>query len=135
MHSSSKEKTAFITHKGLYEFNVMPFGLRNAPAVFQRLMQQILGNLNQDDKPPFVSVYLDDIIIYSETFQDHLNHLQQVISRLRNAGLKLKPSKCYFNCQEVKYLGHVITPHGISPNPARLLAVRDYPVPMSVKEV
>ena len=135
MHSSSKEKTAFITHKGLYEFNVMPFGLRNAPAVFQRLMQQILGNLNQDDEPPFVSVYLDDIIIYSETFQDHLNHLQQVISRLRNAGLKLKPSKCYFNCQEVKYLGHVITPHGISPNPARLLAVRDYPVPMSVKEV
>ena len=135
MHSSSKEKTAFITHKGLYEFNVMPFGLRNAQAVFQRLMQQILGNLNQDDEPPFVSVYLDDIIIYSETFQDHLNHLQQVISRLRNAGLKLKPSKCYFNCQEVKYLGHVITPHGISPNPARLLAVRDIPVPMSVKEV
>ena len=58
-----------------------------------------------------------------------------MISRLRNAGLKLKPSKCYFNRVEVKYLGHVITPHGISPNPARLLAVRDYPVPMSVKEV
>ena len=90
--------------------------------------------VNQDDEPPFVSVYLD-IIVYSETFQDHLNHLQQVISKLRNAGLQLKPSKCYFNCQEVEYLGHVITPHGISPNPIRLQAIRDYPVPTSVKEI
>ena len=76
MHTSSKDKTTFITHKGLYELNIMPFGLRNAPAVFQHLMQKILTGLNQDGEPPFVSVYLNDIIVYSETFQDHLNHLQ-----------------------------------------------------------
>ena len=76
----------------------------------------------------FVSVYLDDILVYSETFEDHLDHLQRVISRLQNAGLKLKPTKCYFIQQQVEYLGHVITPQGISPNPARLQAVQDYPI-------
>ena len=135
MHASSKEKTAFITHKGLYQFNVMPFGLRNAPAVFQRLLQKVLAGLNHDNEAPFVSVYLDDILVYSETFEDHLDHLQRVNSRLQNAGLKLKPTKCYFIRQQVEYLGHVITPQGISPNPARLQAVQDYPTPSSVKAV
>ena len=92
MHASSKEKTAFITHKRLHQFNIMPFGLRNAPAVFQRLMQKVLAGLNHDNETPFVSVYLDDILVYSETFEDHLDHLQRVISRLQNAGLKLKPT-------------------------------------------
>ena len=69
IHPSSKEKTPFITHKGSYQFNVMPFGLRNAPAVFQRLMQKVLAGLQQDTEPPFVSVYLDDIL---EIFEDHL---------------------------------------------------------------
>ena len=135
IHPSSKEKTAFITHKGLYQFNVMPFGLCNAPAVFQRLMQKVLAELHQDTEPPFVSVYLDDILIYSETFEDHLNHLMEVINRLRTAGLKLKPVKCHFIRQQVEYLGHLITPNGISPNPARIQAVQDFPVPTSVKEV
>jgi len=92
MHPSSKEKTTFITHKGLFEFNVMPFGLRNAPAVFQRLMQKVLAGLNPDGHPPFVSVYLDDILIFSKTFEGHLSHLQMMITRLSDAGLKLKPS-------------------------------------------
>ena len=90
MHALSKEKTAFITHKALYQFNVMPFGLHNAPAVFQRLMQKVLAGLKHDDESPFLSVYLDDILVYSKTFEDHLDHLQQVISRLQNTGLKLR---------------------------------------------
>ena len=134
-HPSSKEKTALITHKGLFEFNVMPFGLRNAPAIFQRLMQKVLAGLNPDGHSPFVSVYLDDIIVFSETFEDHLVHLQAVITRLSDAGLKLKPSKCHFIQQRVEYLGHVITPQGISPNPARTQAVSNFPVPTSVKDV
>ena len=86
----SQEKTAFITHQGLYEFNVMPFGVMNAPAVFQRLMQRVLMNLKASEE--FVSVCLDDIIIFSKTLQDHLNHLEEVFCSLRKANLKLKPT-------------------------------------------
>ena len=89
--------------------------------------------LNPDQGPDFVSVYLDDISVFSETFEKHLEHLQQVIERLTVAGFKLKPSKCHFICQEVEYLGHLITPSGIHPNPNRVKAVRKavrkFPVP------
>ncbi len=135
VHPNSMEKTAFITHQGLYEFMVMPFGLKNAPAVFQRLMQQVLRGLNPDDGVPFVSVYLDDILVFSRTFDDHVRHLQLVIERLQSAGLKLKPSKCHFICQTVEYLGHLITPEGIKPNPQRVSAVKEFPRPKSVHEV
>ena len=91
--------------------------------------------LNPDQGPDFVSVYLDDILVFSETFEKHLEHLQQVIERLTVAGLKLKPSKCHFICQKVEYLGHLITPSGIHPNPNRVKAVREFPVPQSVREV
>ena len=90
VHPDSCEKTAFITHQGLYEFSVMPFGLKNAPAVFQRLMQRVLMGLNPEEGPSFVSVYLDDVIVYSETLEDHLKHLQRVMERFMKAGLKLK---------------------------------------------
>ena len=85
MEECSQEKTAFITHQGLYEFNVMPFGVMNAPAVFQRLMQRILMSLKASEE--FVSVYLDDIIIFSKTLQDLLNHLKAVFCSLRKAFL------------------------------------------------
>ena len=135
VEENSKEKTAFITHQGLYEFNTMPFGLKNAPAVFQRLMQRVLMGLNLDNGPDFVSVYIDDVLVFSRTFEEHLKHLKLVIQRLRDAGLKLKPSKCHFICQSVKYLGHLITPEGIHPNPDRIAAVQDYPIPQCVKGV
>ena len=95
VHPSSQAKTAFTTHKGLFEFRVMPFGLMNAPTAFQRLMQQILSTLHQDGSPNFVAVYLDDILIFSETFADHKNHIQQVLQKLeevnnRNAILGVK---------------------------------------------
>ena len=135
VHPDSREKTAFITHQGLYEFKVMPFGLRNAPAVFQRLMQCVLTGLNPPEGPDFVSVYLDDVIVFSRTLDDHLHHLSLVIDRLARAGLKLKPSKCHFISQKVQYLGHLLTPDGIRPNPDRVAAVRDYSATTSVKGV
>ena len=132
---SSQEKTAFTTHKGLFEFNAMPFGLQNAPAVFQRLVQHILMPIHPQTGPTFVSAYLDDIIVFSESFDENLCHLRHVIQCFADTGLKFKPSKCHFICQEVEYLGHIITPGGILPNPARISAVQQFPVPSSVKEV
>ena len=135
VHPTSKEKTAFVTQQGLYQFNVMPFGLRNAPAVFQRLMQCVLSGLNPEGGVPFTSVYIDDILIFSRTFEEHLQHLKAVIERVSAAGLKLKPTKCKFIRQRVEYLGHILTPNGICPNPDRVSAVQQFPRPTSVREV
>ena len=96
MHPDSREKTAFVTHQGLYEFTVMSFGLKNAPVVFQRLMNKVLMRLNPENGCDFVSVYLDDVLVFSDTFEDHLVHLRQVLQRFTAAGLKLKSSKCHF---------------------------------------
>ena len=98
---TSQEKTAFVTPQGLYEFKVMPFGLTNAPAVFQRLMQRLLAGLNPASGPDFVAVYINDALVFSQTLEEHLDHLRAVIQRLSEAGLKLKPSKCCFVRQEV----------------------------------
>ena len=92
----SQEKTAFITQSGLYEFRVMPFGLTNTPGVFQRLMQRVIGGLNTKEGTDFVRVYIDDLIVFSRSLKEHIAHLRQVLSRLRGANLKLKPSKCHF---------------------------------------
>lgn len=129
-----REKTAFVTTHGLYEFRVMPFGLTNAPAVFQRLMNEVLSRLNPMKGPDFVAVYLDDVLVFSETKDDHLSHLRQVMERIAQAGLKLKPIKCQFVRQEVDYLGHIITPSGLLPNPKHVEAVRDFAVPTSMRE-
>ena len=92
----SVEKTAFITPHGLYEFRVMPFGLANAPAVFQQLMQQVLLGLNPPSGQAFMSVYIDDILIFSRTLEEHMRHIEMVLKKIVEAGLKLKPSKCFF---------------------------------------
>ena len=135
VHYQSQEKTAFITHQGLFEFRVMPFGLKNAPAAFQRLMQTVLRDLNPGDGPDFVSVYLDDILIFSQTLEDHFNHLQKVVQRIKEANLKLKPSKCHFLHQEIDYLGHVISAKGLKPNPKLTEVVQQFPVPKDIKGV
>ena len=93
MADDSIEKTAFITSNGLFEFRVMPFGLTNAPAVFQRLMQTVLSGLNSVEGPNFVSVYIDDILIFSKSMEEHLHHISLVLDHLHSAGLKLKLSK------------------------------------------
>ena len=127
----SKPKTAFATHSGLYEFRRMPFGLANAPSTFQRLMHAVLRGLQYQ----ICLVYLDDIIVYSRSFADHINHLNDVFSRLRSANVKLKPSKCSFARSSVEYLGHVVSRDGIRPDPSKIAAVATFPVPRCVRDV
>ena len=134
VHPDSVEKTAFAVPQGLYEF-VMPFGLCNAPSVFQRLMQQVLMGLNPLDGPDFVSVYIDDVLVFSETLNDNLEHLRKVITRIQSVGLKLKPAKCRFACREVKYLRHLITPSGLKPSEELVASVREFPRPRNLKEL
>uniref|UniRef100_A0A672I7P2 ribonuclease H n=1 Tax=Salarias fasciatus TaxID=181472 RepID=A0A672I7P2_SALFA len=120
MHPDDQEKTAFATPLGLYEFERMPFGLCNAPATFQRLMQQCLNGQIAES----LLVYLDDIIVYSADFSSHLQHLDQVFERLWGHGLKLRPDKCRLLQQEVTFLGHVVDQHGVRPDPGKVQAVQ-----------
>jgi hypothetical protein len=128
MAETDREKTAFITKIGTFEFNVMPFGLTNAPATFQRLMNQVLG----EAIGKFVLVYLDDINVYSRTFEEHLQHLQWVFDQLRKANLGCRWEKCEFVKQRLKFLGHEISAQGLSPDTDKVAKVRDYPRPNSV---
>ena len=121
----SQAKTAFTSHCGLYEFTRMPFGLCNAPATFQRLMQVVLAGLEWD----CCFVYIDDILIASQSFEEHMRHLQLVFERLRQAGLRLKPKKCFFLRERVPYLGFVISKHGIQVDPSKTDKVRNFPTP------
>ena len=131
MDPAAKEKTAFITHSGLYEFNAMPFGLCNAPATFQRLMEIVLAGLTRNQ----CFVYLDDILIISSTWKEHLENISLVFERLRKAELRLKPKKCVFGREEVTYLGHVVSATGISVDPAKVEKVRNYPTPTNLKSL
>ena len=126
-----RQKTAFVCHAGLFEFNVMPFGLSSAPPIFQELMNKVLGQAMYK----YAIAYLDDVIIYSSTFQEHLNHLAEVFSKFRSAGLKLKMSKCQFLMKEINYLGHVISKNGISPDPEKTRAISELRPPQNVREV
>ena len=116
---SDREKTAFVTPFGMHQFRVMPFGLCNAPGTFQRLMELILTGLHWTT----CLVYLDDIIIYSRTVEEHLQRLKEVLERLKGAGLKLKPSKCHLLRKSVKYLGHVISEHGVGTDPEKTASI------------
>lgn len=126
-----QEKTAFVTPLGLYQFERMPFGLCNAPATFQRLMQRCLGDQVND----FLLIYLDDVIVFSPSFASHLGHLEQVFQRLQTHGLKLQPQKCRLFQREVRYLGHVVSHRGVATDPEKTAAVRDWPIPSNVKQV
>jgi len=124
-------KTAFISACGTFEFNVMPFGLTNAPRTFQRLMDRVLRN----EIGKFVHVYLDDINVFSETFEEHLQHLAIVFQRLRDAGLRLNPEKCEFVRKSLHFLGHVVSEEGLGPDPSKVNKVQDYPVPTNVRDL
>ena len=131
MHPDSVEKTAFVSHAGSYEFLVMPFGLKNVPATFQRLMANVLAGLPQR----VCMDYIDDILVVGQTFEEHLENLRTVLQRLREAGLKLKPSKCDLLKTEVQYLGYVVSADGIKIDPRKTQAVRDFPVPTNVRSL
>ena len=130
MNEKDKEKTAFTCHKGLFEFNVMAFGLSNAPAVFQELMSIVLQGCNA-----FATAYLDDILVFSSTLEDHLEHLSIIFGKLRQHRLKLKLKKCSFLKMETHYLGFIINECGIKPDELKIDAIRSLPVPTCVREV
>ena len=123
-------KTAFISKYGLFEFTTMPFGLCNSAATFQRLMEVALNGLQ------WVTclIYLDDVIIFSASFDDHLVQLSDVLARIADAGLKLKPRKCHFFEGEVAFLGHLVSSNGVLPHPDNIKKLVVWPAPTNVTE-
>ncbi|MCG8033371.1 MAG: DDE-type integrase/transposase/recombinase [Candidatus Thiodiazotropha taylori] len=130
MYDSDKEKTAFACHRGLFQFNVMPFGLTTAPAIFQELMSRVLEGLDK-----FTVAYLDDILIFSSTLEEHLAHIQSVFDKLREHGLRLKLKKCSFLKSETNYLGFVINEQGIKPEARKVNVIKALAPPTTVREV
>lgn len=126
-----KERTAFITCAGLFEFNVMPFGLKTAPATFQRLMDSVLGGLKWTE----ALVYLDDIIIYGKNWEEHTTNLEHVFKALLKGNLRCNGKKCELGFTEVKFLGHIISGDGIKPDPRNLEPIRNAKPPKTVKEL
>jgi len=131
MDDNSKEKTGFICQDGHFQFNVMPFGLKNAPADFQRLIEIVLKSMNWR----FALAYLDDIVIFSKTFDQHLEHLNSVFNALEEANLRLKPKKCAFLKEKIQFLGFEISPKGITPDKSKIADLLNYQIPKNKKEL
>jgi len=124
-------RTAFsVGPLGLYEFNRMPFGLSNSPATYQRLMQECFGSLINKE----CVVFLDDILIYSRTFDEHLVRIKHVLEKVQESGMKLNPKKCKFCQSKVKYLGHIVSANGVETDPEKVDKVANWPVPTNVDE-
>ncbi|KAG1933989.1 interleukin-1 receptor accessory protein-like 1-A [Pimephales promelas] len=126
-----KQKTAFCTPFGLFEYNRLPYGLSNGPSTFQRLMERIFS----DESFQSVLLYLDDVIVFSSTVDQHLERLEKVLQRFQHHGLKVKLSKCCFFQQEVRYLGHVISSEGVATDPEKIQAVAEWARPQTAKEL
>jgi type III secretory pathway component EscU len=124
-------RTSFKTPNGLYEFKVLSFGLTNAPAVFSQMMH----NIFQACIGKFVLIYLDDILVYSKSEEEHYEHMRLVFQLLRTHQLYLKPSKCQFLKSKVTYLGHVISAEGIKPDPAKTASVENWPEPKTIRQL
>lgn len=127
----SRPLTAFISYEGLYQFKKLAFGLCNAPSTFQRLMELVLRGLNWK----ICLIYIDDIVTFSRTFDEHLSNLEEIFQRLTHANLKLKPSKCVFMKKEVQFLGHTISSKGISPATEKTKLIEDCQPPKTSKQV
>ena len=125
-----REKTAFTTPFGLYQFTRMPFGLQGAPATFQRMVDKILNGLND-----FAGAYIDDVIVFSRSWSEHLQHLETVLRKIQQAGLTIKRKKCQFAMAECGYLGHVIGSGKVRPEVAKIQAVKNFEQPTSKTRV
>jgi len=131
MAEGEEWKTAFRTRYGSFEFLVMPMGLTNAPATFQQFMNEIFRDMTDR----FVVIYLDDILIYSDNLEEHKSHVRQVLARLREHDLHVKPEKSRFHATTIEFLGFIISPEGISMDPAKTKAVSNWPAPSTLKEL
>ena len=131
LDEDAKRKSAFVVPGGLFEFEVMPFGLCNAPSTFERLMEHVMIGL----QCKVLVIYLDDIIVYGPTVEEVIRRLKTVLERLRKAKLKLKPKKCHLFRQQVLYLGHVITPDGVGTDPQKIEAIKTWTQPKTETEV
>lgn len=127
-----RPKTAFVTQTGHFQWTCLPFGLKISPSIFQRCLANII---RRNKLQSFCTNYIDDILIFSETFENHMVHIEKVLIALRNEGFKLKLSKCDFARDSVKYLGHVLEYNGIRPTTDNLRAIRDFATPKSKKNV
>jgi hypothetical protein len=125
------EKTAFRCHFGHFEFLVMPFGLTNAPATFQSCMNHIF----KDQLRKSVLVFFDDILIYSRSWQEHMRHLDEVLSIMKAQSLYAKESKCEFSMTELLYLGHIISAQGVQVHQEKIRAILDWPTPKNMTEL
>lgn len=131
MAKQDRAKTAFTAVGGHYESTRMPFGLTNAPATFQRVMDNVLKELIGE----CCLVYLDDIVIFSASLQQHIGHLKSVFDKRAQANLKLQIDKSEFLKKKIEYLGHVVTADGIKPNPKKLETIKKFPIPQKKKEI
>lgn len=130
LNADDVSKTAFTTPMGLYEYVVLPFGLSNAPSTFQAVINSVIGPGLHN----CCLVYLDDIVVFSKSADEHLQHLHAVLSKLQAAHLYAKLSKCKFTLTSIKFLGHVVDGQGITPDPDKTRIVQDWPVPRNVSE-
>lgn len=131
LDEESIEKTAFTVENGHYEFLRMPFGLKNAPKTFQRLMNNVLKKYIGI----ICYVYMDDVVIFSDTEEQHLADIHTILEALKIDNLKIQLDKCHFFKTEIEFLGHIITPQGIKPNPNKLKAITDFPIPKTQREI
>ena len=129
LEEDSKKYVTISTHKGLYHFNRLPFGVASAPAIFQRTIESLLQGISN------ISVYIDDILVSGSSEMEHLQTLEQVMTRLEQAGMRLKKSKCAFLMNSVEYLGHCISADGIRPSPERKRAVIEAPAPQNLEQL
>ncbi len=131
MAPKDMKKTALITKTGLYDWTIMPFGLKNATSTFTRTMSLVFKELG--DK--FLKVFVDDLNVHSESWEDHLRHLEAVLSKLREVNLKLNLGKCCFAARSITFLGHVVSHEGTRPDPSKITVVVHFPVPKTVTNV
>lgn len=131
MEETDKHKTAFVCPLGFFEFNRMPQGITNAPSTFQRLMERCMGELNLKQ----ALVFIDDLIVFSSTLEEHEERLMRVLNQLKEFGLKLSPGKCKFFQSSVKYLGHIVSEKGIETDPDKTAALKTWPKPNNLKEL
>lgn len=132
VEEAHRERTAFtVGPLGFYEYVKLPMGLSNSPATYQRLMEHCLGDYNMK----ICVIYLDDLIIFSETYEQHLERLDLVLTRLHECKLKLAPEKCHFLQRKVKFLGHIVSEEGVQTDPDKIEKVKNWPTPTNSDEL